>query len=87
MQHQSLFVFDIETIPDTDTAKILLDDQKSNEQELRQGLTDYHLKLTDGRNSFLRQPFHKVVAISFLEADIVRDYDGVENYKITRWIA
>ncbi len=83
MQHQSLFVFDIETIPDTDTAKILLDDQKSNEHELRQNLTDYHLKLTDGRNSFLRQPFHKVVAISFLEADIVRDYDGAENYKIT----
>lgn len=83
MQHQSLFVFDIETIPDTDTAKILLDDHKSNEQELRQNLTDYHLKLTDGRNSFLRQPFHKVVAISFLEADIVRDYDGAENYKIT----
>src|SRR3989338_549239 len=83
MQHQSLFVFDIETIPDTKTAKTLLDIDSNDIASLRQALTDYHLKITDCRNSFLRQPFHQIVAISFLEADIVRDYDGKENYKIT----
>jgi hypothetical protein len=33
-------------------------------------LERYHIKITNGRNSFPRQPFHKVVTISFLEADI-----------------
>ncbi len=82
MQHQNLFVFDIETIPDTETAKHLLDKHEASLHELRQGLTDYHLKITDGRNSFLRQPFHRVVAISFLDAEIVRDFNGCEYYKI-----
>ncbi len=80
MQHNSLFVFDIETIPDTDAAKNLLDLQGASKAELRQGLIDYHLKLTDGKNSFLRQPFQKIVAISFLQADIVRSGDGTEKY-------
>lgn len=82
MQHQSLFVFDIETIPDTKTGKILLDSDSTDENKLREELTDYHLKLTDGRNSFLRQPFHQIVAISFLQAEIIRDYDGQESYQI-----
>jgi len=37
-------------------------------------LEGYHLEITQGRNPFPRQPFHKVVAISFLEAEI--DADG-----------
>ncbi len=82
MQHQSLFVFDIETIPDTKTAKSLLDIDSDDVSSLRQALTNYHLKITDGRNSFLRQPFHQVVAISFLEAEIMRDDQGRESYKI-----
>ncbi len=81
MQHQSLFVFDIETIPDTATAKHLLDLTGENVAEARQALVDYHLKITDGRNSFLRQPFHQVAAISFLDAEIIRDASG-EFYKI-----
>lgn len=82
MQHQNLFVFDIETIPDTKTAKHLLDLQGDDVAQARQALVDYHLKITDGRNSFLRQPFHQVVAISFLDAEIVRDFSGQEFYKI-----
>ncbi len=82
MQHQNLFVFDIETIPDTKTAKNLLDLQGDDIAQARQALVDYHLKITDGRNSFLRQPFHQVVAISFLDAEIVRDFSGQEFYKI-----
>lgn len=82
MQHQNLFVFDIETIPDTDSTQRLLDMQTDDKEALRQALTDYHLELTDGRNSFLRQPFHKVVAISFLEAEIIRDFSGQEFYHI-----
>lgn len=73
MNHQSLFVFDIETVPDSLAAKNLLDINTDDVAECRRALEDYHLKLTDGKNSFLRQPFHKVVAISFLEAKIIRE--------------
>jgi predicted PolB exonuclease-like 3'-5' exonuclease len=45
----------------------------------RKAIEDYHLDITDGKNSFPRQPFHKVVAISFLEAEIERD-SGQEGY-------
>ena len=62
MQHQNLFVFDIETVPDTDAVP---------------NLTGFNspgvLEKTGGKNPFPRQPFHKVVAISFLEAEIERD--------------
>ena len=73
MQHQSLFVFDIETVPDTDAAKALTGSESTDVLELRKALADYHLKITDGRNDFPRQPFHKIVAISFVEAEIERD--------------
>jgi len=79
MQHQTLFVFDIETIPDTSAAYNLTGCDSKDELILRKELEDYHLEITDGRNSFLRQPFHKVVAISFLEAEIDRS-EGGERY-------
>ena len=79
MQHQSLFVFDIETIPDVDLVQDLTGCKSNDVNELREELTNYHLKITDGKNSFPRQPFHKVVAISFLEAEIIRDCSG-EQY-------
>lgn len=80
MQHNSLFVFDIETVPDLDAARNLLGLDGASKEELKQGIIDYHLKLTDGKSSFLRQPFWKVIAISFLQADIVRDGNGTEKY-------
>lgn len=82
MQHQNLFVFDIETIPDLNAAKNLLDFPDGSRDELRQGLVKYHLDITDQKNSFLRQPFHQIVSISFLEAEIIRDFNGQEFYRI-----
>lgn len=79
--HNKLFVFDIETIPDTEAAAALIGVESADVEVLRQALTDYHLKVTDGKNSFPRQPFHRVVAISFVEADI--DYaNGGERYSL-----
>jgi 3'-5' exonuclease len=75
-----LFVFDIETIPDLKAAANLLGPDDDLER-LKQKLIDYHLEITGGKNSFLRQPFHQVVAISFLEAEI--EYiDDYESYKL-----
>lgn len=82
MQHQNLFVFDIETIPDLSSARNLLDLPNATNDELHAAITKYHLDLTDQKNSFLRQPFHQVITISFLEARIIRDHSGQEFYEI-----
>lgn len=79
MQHQTLFIFDIETIPDADAVRNLTGSDEVDEIKLRMELEQYHLDITDGKNSFPRQPFHRVVAISFLEAAIHRD-EGGEQY-------
>jgi len=73
MPHQNLFVFDIETVPDTDAVPNLTGVDDNDVEARRAELERYHLDITDGRNGFPRQPFHKVVAISFLEAEIERD--------------
>lgn len=79
MQHRTLFVFDIETVPDTDVVPNLTGFLEPGVAARRAELDRYHLEATEGRNAFPRQPFHKVVAISFLEAEIERDGTG-EGY-------
>lgn len=79
MQHKSLFVFDIETVPDTDAVPNLVGDVGESDEERREALDTYHLDITDGKNAFPRQPFHKVVAVSFLAAEIETD-GRHENY-------
>jgi 3'-5' exonuclease len=81
MLHDKLFVFDIETIPDTDAVKNLTDFESDNVLELREELDRYHLDVTGGKNSFPRQMFHKIVAISYVVADIKRDSSG-ESYTL-----
>ena len=77
MQHRSLFVFDIETVPDTDAVPHLTGFTDPDVDARRAELERYHLEITDGRNPFPRQPFHRVVAISFLEAEI--EYAGAKE--------
>ncbi len=71
--HNSLFVFDIETVPDTEAVRNLTGFESDNIDDLRAELERYHLEITDGKNAFPRQCFHKIVAISFLEAEIQKD--------------
>lgn len=78
--HKNLFVFDIETVPDIESARNLLGDYDSNDDIINEKLVEYHLDVTGGKNSFIRQPFHKVVAISFLEAEIEKHSDGTESF-------
>lgn len=82
MQHKNLFIFDIETIPDLKAARNLLDLPKQNKEDLRKAIINYHLEITDGKNSFLRQCFHEVVAISFVSCEIERDFSGQEIYHL-----
>jgi len=82
MQHQNLFVFDIETVPDTEAVANLTGFDGTETQQRRDELERYHLEITGGKNAFPRQPFHKVVAISFLEAEIQRGGIGGESYHL-----
>lgn len=75
----SLVVFDIETIPDISACGGLIGEINGDVYQKREALTKYHLEITDGQNPFLRQPFHQVVVISFLFADIVRS-GGYETF-------
>ena len=81
MQHQNLFVFDIETIPDTDSVPNLTGFEDSDVQARRDELERYHLDITGGKNPFPRQLFHRVVAISFLEAEIERT-GGIDSGEV-----
>jgi predicted PolB exonuclease-like 3'-5' exonuclease len=78
---KNLFVFDIETIADTSSASNLLslDTASLSNQDIAKELEKYHLEITDGKNAFLRQPFHKVVCISYLYAKI-EVIGGYEKY-------
>jgi predicted PolB exonuclease-like 3'-5' exonuclease len=79
---KNLFVFDIETVPDIQAARNLLGDYDSKDEAIKDKLVEYHLNITDGKNDFIRHPFHKVVTISFLEAEIERNPDGTEYYRL-----
>lgn len=83
MNKDTLFVFDIETVPDVQAARELTDCTSDDVLELRKALSDYHLDITNGRNDFPRQPFHQVVAISVVEADILQTSGG-EQYHLKR---
>ena len=83
LNFKNVIVFDLETIPDTTLAGELCnisDDElkQKTEQELRQEMANYHIDNHNG-NDFLRQPFHRIVCISFLEAKIDLDF-GKEQY-------
>ncbi len=81
MIHKKIFVFDIETIPDVEVMECLTGSKTKDISQLRKELEDYHIEVSG--NPFPRQPFHKVAAISFLEADIETCKDGTENYILT----
>jgi len=82
MDHNALFVFDIETIPDIDVVKNLCHvSENSSVDQLRDQLKEYHLDITDGKNDFPRQLFHQVACVSFVSADIER-FGGYERYHL-----
>jgi len=63
---RDVIVFDIETVPDAAASRRLLGETALTDIEARDALRDYFLEKTGGRNDFPRQPFHQVVAISYV---------------------
>lgn len=81
--HKKLLIFDIETVVDTKSSARLLNlPANTSDAEIMQAIEQYHLDITSGRNSFVRQPFHQVVAISFAECIIEYLSDGTETYHL-----
>ncbi|MFQ5356191.1 MAG: 3'-5' exonuclease [Mariprofundaceae bacterium] len=64
---RDVFVFDIETVTDADAARRLLNKTELTDNAARDALGNYFLEKTAGRNDFPRQPFHQVVAISYVQ--------------------
>jgi predicted PolB exonuclease-like 3'-5' exonuclease len=85
-----LFVFDIETVPDVDAGRRFMHLPDASDEEVAAALEAYHLEITDGRNAFLRQPFWKVVAISYVQCNVERAEEaqvtapGQVRYTLTR---
>ncbi|QKX01490.1 3'-5' exonuclease [Wolbachia endosymbiont of Cruorifilaria tuberocauda] len=78
----SLLVFDIETIPDVNSGKNLLNiSDNSNVKDRRDALMKYHLELTNGQNPFVRHPLHHVIVISLLSCNISYK-DGYEVFTL-----
>ena len=78
-----LFVFDIETVPDTSVLSELTGSVAEDEKQKRVELEEYSSEVSGG-NPFPRQLFHKVVSISIFIADIQRDgdYEYYDNLKL-----
>lgn len=78
---KKLFVFDIETIPDTEAVFNLTGSTETDTLKLRKELEDYHINISG--NPFPRQMFHRPISISILLADIINQ-NGFEYYKINK---
>lgn len=74
-------MLDIETVPDDSAAYGLTGISSDDIHQRRQLMEEYHLKATDGKNPFLRQPFHKVITIGMVKAHIDYTADG-EAYRL-----
>ncbi|HID36458.1 MAG TPA: hypothetical protein EYP39_03645, partial [Ghiorsea sp.] len=75
---REIFVYDIETVPDAEASKRLLGNNNLDDFEARDALSEYFLEKTGGKNDFPRQPFHQIVAISYVHLTREIGEDGSE---------
>jgi len=73
-----IFIVDIETVPDADAARRLFKQDDLSDLQARDALAAYFLDKTKGRSDFPRQPFHQVVAISYVQLSRERGEQGEE---------
>lgn len=62
----NILVFDIETVPDTESGRRLYDLDGLSDREVAEVMFSHRRQDTDGASDFLRLHLHKVVAISVL---------------------
>jgi predicted PolB exonuclease-like 3'-5' exonuclease len=79
---RKLLVFDLETIPDVALARKVWDDKTAglDDMAVTQLIWDVHREKSGGRSDFPSLPFHKIVAIGCLVADIEGMETGGESF-------
>ncbi len=76
MINSNIFVFDIETIPDIESAKSLLNlPKKTIDKKVHQEIAKYHNPDKPADEVFLKVAFHKIVAISYAEIAIEHSFE------------
>ncbi|MDQ6994102.1 MAG: 3'-5' exonuclease [Mariprofundaceae bacterium] len=73
-------VFNIQTVPDAEAARRLLEHPEWSDQQARDDVMDYFLQKNEGKSDFPRHPFHQVVVISYAYLVAERDEHG------TQWV-
>ena len=79
---RTLLVLDIETIPDITVLPALTGETPHTPEEGRAMMEAYHLRVTEWRNAFPRQLFHRIVAAHALEVRITALPEGRERYHV-----
>ncbi len=78
---KNLFVFDIETIPDLESARALLNLPEASDDEIYTKIAAHYDDSKPREEVFLKPIFHKIVAISFADIAIHQGEAG-EEYEI-----
>jgi len=73
----NIFVFDIETVPDVDSARKLMDLDGLNDKDVAKIMFQQRRQETGG-SEFLRQHMHRIVAIS----GVLRTHDAVKVWSL-----
>lgn len=78
-----IFVFDIETVIDIESSRSFLGlNSEACKSEIAEKIKKYHVESSFSGSDFVKPPFHKIVAISYLDATIYADNERKERYKI-----
>ena len=78
-----IFVFDIETVIDIESSRNFLElSQSASKEEVLGKIKKYHIDNSFAGSDFVKPPFHKIVAISYLDATIYTDAEEKEEYQI-----
>ena len=78
-----IFVFDIETVIDIESSGSFLGlNSEACKSEITEKIKQYHIDSSFSGSDFVKPPFHKIVAISYLDATIYTDAEEKEEYQI-----
>lgn len=85
MAPRKLLVFDLETVPDTTFARKLWPEYAAlDETQMVEKIYEIMRERNGGRSDFPSPPFHKIVAIGCLLADIELEDGGRESYHLKK---
>ncbi|MBI1308941.1 MAG: hypothetical protein GC129_03640 [Proteobacteria bacterium] len=85
MAPRKLLVFDLETVPDVAFARKLWPEHAAlSDAEMTQHIYNVFLQRTQNTSDFPSPPFHRIVAIGCLLADVEAEDNGTESYRLRK---